>query len=363
MKVCICGAGNIAHSLIGELSLNKNIKQIVLLTENPNLCNKEIKVFYNDKFSHIAKIDIITSDKNILKDMDYIIITYPSFIRKEFLLKITSIISEKSIFIISPGIGATNFLLDKYFPKNKYCCLQRVPYISRIIQKGHSVNTNKKNEIFVYYSPKILKNDKKNIAQILDMNLKELRTFWTIVLSNSNPILHTAGLYEVLLQEYPTKTKQFLYSLWNNHTSSLALAMDDELALIMNKLKVNEYKNLKEHYNVLNYAELTKKLKQIESLKKIEIPMICKNNNFYIDPNSRYLLEDLPYGLCLIKLTAQILNIKTKNIDNVIKKLQTLLNMNFITDDLLDVDLFKEYTKINYNEYIENSIKLREYNE
>lgn len=332
MKICICGGGNLAHAFAGELGKNKNFS-VNILTRHPEDWNDSIDVYYDKDFSHKSGLQIVTNDFDILKDSNVVIIALPANVRYEYLLKIKNYISKDSILISAPSTGGINFLFDKYFPNNKYVCMQRVPYICRIIKYGHSVRTDVKKQISVYYSKNCTYDDKMLINSLMEPDLVELKSYCTLFLSNSNPILHIAGMMELLNGSYPCDRIYPLYDKWSDYASELCIKMDEELSEIMEKLGVEEYKTLFEYYEVTNVSELTRKLKSIQSFKQVMSPLIEENGKYIIDANSRYVTEDLPFGTCFIKLWAQKLGIKTPTIDFCIRKLQTFLNTELIDNN------------------------------
>lgn len=339
MRICICGGGNLAHALAGELKGEINI-----LTRRPDEWASSINVYHNNNYSHTTKISCISSDKKILRDMDIVFITIPAFARYQYLKEIKDYINPNTIIVSAPSIGGINFIFEELFPQNPCICMQRVPYICRIKQYGQSVETDKKKMVDVYYSKNISEKIKKEFESLIDIKVTELPTFWTLMLSNSNPILHIAGICELLKGNYPYNKMPLFYDIWNNSTSELALKMDSELGLIMQKLSIDEYKNLLKHYEVKTHEELTQKLKSIPSFSKLLSPLKEVNNEFVIDDSSRYLIEDLPFGTCFIKYVASLLDIKTPATDFAVIQVQKFIGEEFIdSNGNFNVSGWEEY--------------------
>ena len=360
MKVCICGGGNIAHAFIGDLEKNKNVESVNILTRQPENWASKITIYYNNEFSHYANTNCITKDFEVLHDMDVIIITIPSHVREKYLQEIQSFVPEKALLVATPATGGVNYLFDRLFPENHYACMQRTPYISRVIKYGHSVNMDKKKYVEIYFSKNSTDEDLKKMQTILNMDVRVLHSHWNILLSNSNPILHMASMCTLLEGNYPYEEMQMLYGNgWNDETSQLALAMDDELGKVMHKLNVKEYRPLTKHYEVSNHTELSKKLKSIPSFKTLKCPLKEKQGKFYIDENSRYIVEDLPFGTCFIKYIASILGIETPNIDYAIRQIQPFMNIEFVsTDGKFNIEKWKNVTHFNFDKVIKNELKV-----
>lgn len=357
MRVAVCGGGNLAHAFVGELGRHPLVKSLLVISRRPNEWQEELEVFYNHKFNHISKITQITSSFEVLRDVDVVILSLPAQVKIQYIKIISKYISPKTILISALSIGGINFAFEKYLSNNQYACLQRVPYICRTIKYGQSVNTEIKKEVEIYFSKNSSIQTKDLIKSILNIPFKELNSYWTLMLSNSNPILHIAGMCEILRQNYPFDYLPGLYAIWTDFASELALDMDSELAFIMSKLNVIEYRNLYEHYQVRNTRELTSKLKNIESFKDVLSPLKENQGKFYIDENSRYVVEDLPYGTCFIKYIAELLGIHTPHIDFAIRKIQPFMNMEFVTNEgKFNYENWKNVTNFDFDKVIRNEL-------
>ena len=61
--------------------------------------------------------------------------------------------------------------------------------------------------------------------------------------------------------------------------------------------------------------------------------MIKVGDDEYIpDKNNRYFTNDFPYGLCIIKGFAEILKVKTPNIDKVLRWYEKFANVEYFVD-------------------------------
>ena len=335
MKVCICGGGNLAHAFVGELALNNNIDEVNILTRKPNLWNKKLEVYHSHEFHHNAEFNIVTDDKSILMDSNVIILTIPAHVRYEYLLTIKKYIKNDSLIIAAPSVGGIHILLEEYLPKVEYACLQRVPYVCRIKKYGQSVDVDIKDTVKVYFSKKCKLYNKNSLEKILNIKVQKLNSFWTLLLSNSNPIMHASRMLEILDDLYPASKNPLFYENWGNKASKLALAMDKELSLIMHKINAAEYCSLEKHYCINNYEELTKKINSIESFKNILSPMLNVKGKWILDSKSRYFIEDIPFGTCFIKFFAEKLNIDTPYINNAIEILQKIMGVELIKNNRL----------------------------
>jgi len=320
MNIAIIGSGNIAHALVACLN-KKEVDNIFLLTSNPFSSNT-IKTNIE---SCEGKINII-SDKpeEIIPNSDLVIFTVPANVRKNSIKKIAPFIKEKTIIGAFPGVAGFNEEAEELIAKEiNVFASQRVPYIARIQEKGSLVDVDKKSEIHI-----AVKHDQDKIKdlleKLLDIKVNILNDFLEVNLSNSNPILHSARLYDILENEILCEKEICFYREWTDNASKVLLDMDSEFMQIVEKLGLN-IKSLRDHYEVKNYSEMTKKIKSIESFKSIKTPIKRVKDSYMIDTNSRYFTEDIDKSLNYIKNYAKKLNIDTPNIDRVFNKLKTTM--------------------------------------
>jgi len=317
MNITIVGSGNIAHALIACLNLEKTDNIFVLTS----------KVFVSDIIKTNLEqckgsIDVISNNPSeVIPKSDLIILTVPAHIRKSVISKISPFIRSDSIIGSFPGVAGFNEEVEELIKVDiNIFASQRVPYISRIQKKGFLVNVDKKDEIYVAikYNSQSVKN---LLEKLLGLRVNILNSFLEVNLSNSNPILHSARLYDIITNSQIDKGDIYFYKEWTDNASKILLAMDDEFMQIVKQQKLN-IKSLKEHYAVANYNEMTQKIKSIKSFQNIKVPIIRDVNRNILDISSRYFTEDIDKSLFYIKEYAKIKSIDTPNIDKVFNRLK-----------------------------------------
>ncbi|MCK5907100.1 MAG: NAD/NADP octopine/nopaline dehydrogenase family protein, partial [Flavobacteriales bacterium] len=294
-------------------------------------------VIVNHGIISSGKVNIVSNNPSVVADSDVILFTVPSFAKSKILKEISPFIKENAILGSFPGSGGFNWEVDKFIKKNILVfSSQRVPYISRIIEKGKSVNAVKKDSISIVTTKGAETRIKILLEDILNIKVVLLDDFLEVNLSNSNPILHTSRLYSIF-KNYKNnnyyKENVLFYEDWDINSSDMLIAMDREFMLLINKIGLKGIKSLKVHYEVNDSFEMTKKLSSIDAFKNIYAPMIKKNKMYCLDFSSRYFTEDVDYGLIIIKWFAQNLNIKTPSIDIVLKWYQKLVSENILDAD------------------------------
>ena len=135
MNICIVGSGNIGTYLATYISMKEGNK-VWLHTSKPEVFKVEITLVEEEKnLRHNVKVHSITSSyEEAVKNADYVLITYPSFMIEETLKKIIPYLKEGTVVGVIPGFGGKEYLIDELLEKG---CIffgsQRVPSIIRLI--------------------------------------------------------------------------------------------------------------------------------------------------------------------------------------------------------------------------------------
>jgi len=347
MVIGICGGGNIAHSLIGLLGSNSENK-IRLLTRKPEKWGNQIRVINREGDDLIGEIDLISDDPVLLiPECDLIILALPSQARESLIKTIAPFVSENTWIGSFPGMGNFELICHKHLPleeKNiRVFASQRVPCIARVLEYGKEVvMTSKKESMAVAtLNPSCLNEISELLASLLDMHILPLNNFLEVTLSTSNPILHPARMYSLFKNinvDDVWETNPTFYESWNLESSEILIKMDEEVHQLLEKMpfRLRGIKPLLEHYDSTSAAELTLKMGSIQAFKGLLSPMKQTECGYKIDLESRYFIEDINYGLILIKDIANLFSVQTPTIDRVIYWAQSLLNKDYLIEGKLD---------------------------
>lgn len=342
-KICICGGGNIGHALAAILGSRQDL-DVRILTGSPQKWKHNMEAKVEETTKLVTMQNIITDDPFVsVKDADVIFITVPSHARAEMLKKISPYVKENSWVGGVPGSGGFEWIAKALLgDKVNIFGLQRVPYISRIIEYGRSVNiTSVKKEIYVATLCKNKSNEIKEILNyIFQVPVHLLENYLEVSLSTSNPILHPSRLYGMFSNwkngQY-FKSKILFYEEWDDLSSKILLSCDEELQQICKAIPIRllGVKSLKEHYESQNEKEFSKKIKSIKAFKGIETDMVHIKDGYAPNFQSRYFLEDIPFGLVMLKGIGEITKVKTPTMDSIIQWAQFHMDKQFINNGKL----------------------------
>ncbi|WP_297631146.1 NAD/NADP-dependent octopine/nopaline dehydrogenase family protein [uncultured Clostridium sp.] len=361
MNICVVGAGNIGTYLASYMALNEENK-VWLHTSKKELFSGEIQLIEEEKnLTHLVKLHkVVDNYKEGIENADLILVTYPSFMIPRALEEINIFIKRSAIIGVIPGFGGAEFYREKFLEKG---CIffgsQRVPSITRLKEYGKSVYLKEKNPFMNIATFPRKKGDyvADLMTSLIHIKCNSLETYLGITLSPSNPIFHPSRLYE-LFKNYEEGVsiyeKNYLfYEEWGNFASECLLKLDEELekvtiALMGDNLK--DFERIKSRFNIEKPEELTQKIRTAPGFIGINTPMKKVEEGYIPDVESRYFIEDLQYGTCIIKGFAESLNVETPLTDEIIEWAQKLLKKDYIRDGkLVGIDSHELLTMDNMN--------------
>lgn len=327
-NITIIGAGNIGSAILAILSQRENISVTVYSTKKHLWSDslKYKKINSNSEWKTVKGFYVTDKLEEAVKNANQILITLPSFMREKFMSDIKAYINPDALIVFIPGCGGIEFFCRELIEKNyRIIGFERVPAVSRIKEYGKSVEFECKKSLRIA-GLNLSSDEMKDICEIFSYEFGfefiPLSNYLAVTLTPANPIMHPARLYSM----FKDKNKNSIidhnilfYGEWDNETSKCLLKCDEELQELCSIIGVDEVKSLKEHYEAYTAEQMTEKLKSILSFKNIYAPLKCDClGNFKVDLESRYFMEDFPFGLFIIKGLCDICNVKADMIDAII---------------------------------------------
>ena len=333
MRIVICGGGGLGHTCAGVLSNHEGII-VDMLTNRPEKWDHNFKVNTPDKGTIVGKLDrISTKPEDLIPEADIVFFCLPAFLVEETIIKIKPFLKANTI--VGAVFGCTGFFIfaHKHLSSTaKLFALQRVPYVSRVVEYGKEAN-------LLGYRDKLIMavenvDDRETFRQFVENGFGEpielCDSFYEVTLSNSNPILHTGRLY-TMWKDWdgkPYDRCSLFYNEWTIEASQLEVEMDKEFFALLRKLNVStkHIETLLEHYEATDAEGMTAKLRSIESLSTILSPMKQVDGGWIPDFKSRYFTEDFPFGLKTIYELANENDVQTPHINMVFRWGVELIN-------------------------------------
>lgn len=342
MKVTIVGAGNMGLAMTAYMAVWGKAQVTLFTTKDIGALRlsdtERAEVYDTHDFT-------VTSDPvKAFHDADITFVTYPAFLRKNFILNNQQYFKQGSFLGFVPGYGGAEYFCGELIGRGVGIFgLQRVPYVARAAADDNGLTAgilSKKKELFLGTIPQDRAGEiAPVVSQLLDIPVTEIREYLAITLAPSNPLLHITGLYNVFKDSSADdrfeKPLRF-YEEWNDETSQLLFAYDEELQRIcraLAPLDMSEVVPLPVYYESPTPQAMTRKLKSIEAFKAVMVPLRAQGEGFVPDLDSRMFIEDYPFGVCIFKDLALMLGIDTPTIDLLLRFYERLSGHRYFEHD------------------------------
>jgi len=330
-KVAVLGAGNGGHAFCAHLAMD-GFK--VRLYEAPQF-KRNVEAIqakggieaFGDR-SGFAKLDVVSTNmEEVVKGADVVIIPVPAFAQDYMVNEYLPYLEQGQIILFSPDNGATirwyRRLKEKGMEKKVaiagMACLL---YLCKLIGPAQIDIAGVKHEMQVSTMPA------KNVKEVVDSlktmfkGYKSEKNALATTLSNFNHQLHTGPM---VLNAGRVESKMPFKFYWEGHTKSITnvVKMVDQEKLEVGKslgYNLPSIEQLFEEYYKGRYSENARDLNEIVTSNLVYRGTIAPS-----DLTSRFITEDVPYGLVLISSIGKRFDVATPTIDAIIH-LASVLN-------------------------------------
>lgn len=322
MKVTIIGAGNVGTQFAVHCAEKGH--EVILYGSKPEKINRELTIINeNDEVIHRGRIEKATNDATeAFSDAELVFVVMPATLMKSNAARIEPFARSGMKICIVPGTGGGECAFRGCIEKGATVFgIQRVPSVARLVEYGKIVRAvGYRSEMFVAALPN--RETVKCcgiIESIFNIKTSPLPNYLNITLTPSNPILHTTrlkNLYNDYHEGVVYEKVPLFYEDWNNKTSELLLACDDEVQKLCKELKqfdLSYVKSLRIHYESPTAEEMTKKISSIAGFKGLTSPTVKADGGYIPDFNSRYFTADFSYGLAILMQIAEFAGIDAPN--------------------------------------------------
>jgi len=384
-KIAICGGGNLAHGCSAVIGHRNKHFQINVLSRRPYLWNSTITAY--TKGSSWEKYGTLTGNLNCVSDdpapvvdkADIIIICSPAHTKGEILRKIAPYVKKGALVGSVFGQGAfdlqaTSILGDDLIRKKNITIFsfQYVPFICSVVNYGKDVRIigPKKMLYAAAYPVENVHYVCNALTQAFFMPCVPIPSFLNLTLCPGNQIIHSGrvtGFFERFPEQcckvFKKKDVPLLYEHLDQRSADEIQALDDEIQAIKKAIiraypavnldqvmpirdrictmydgQVGNPTNLKTVFNTNNgYKHVPFPMLPVEGQDLKKIP--SGEELVKLNLKARFFLEDIPYGLVILKDIGNIVDVDTPVITrNIIfhQKFMPVKYVNETTGELID---------------------------
>lgn len=324
-NICICGGGNLGQVIAGYIAAKKDVK-VNVLTRKPGCWNREMTVRLPEGKNLVGILNMVTDDpREALNGVGIVLFCLPGNANRDELLKIKPYVSKDCY--VGSVFCSTGFFFEAFELLGKDQSLwgfQRVPFTARLIEYGKEAELKSfKPQYYIAVENAINKEEfRAAIEELLDRPTVLLTNYFEATFTNSNPLFHTARLYQMFKDWQPgvfyPKSIGF-HDDWDDATSEIYIKMDHDLMRLLEVLPVKKgyLQSVLDYYESTDAASLTKKIKQIYANKGYGTPMKQTDQGWIPDISSRYFQEEFRLSLRFVYEKAHKLGVDIPTIDKV----------------------------------------------
>jgi hypothetical protein len=347
LNFCICGGGSLSHATAGVLAANP-ANCVNVLTRKPELWRSEITVEYLENYALVGVLNRVSADPaDVIPEADVVILCVPTYARPEVLTRLRPFLSREAWLGSFPGFGGFGWVAREIVgPQQNLFGFQRIPFVSSKIAYGERVKmTGIRPQHFVATLPPAKVNAiAALLREALNIWIVPMPNYLSVCLSMSNSLFHPARIYSLFRQWTPGsdvtyERPPYFYADWDDEATKVFFALDAEVQECCRRIPLDlaYVKPILQHYEVAFPGDLTAKIRTIRALSDRKIPMLKTGGSRYIpDITSFYFVEDIPYGLVVVKAIAFLAGVETPMMDAIIHWYENISGQDYLNDGLLN---------------------------
>ena len=363
-KLTICGGGNAAHVLIAlAASLGWEVDVFAPLADEADRLQAGAAAggitatFGNHSVTGQPR-RISPYPVQVIPGSELVLLALPAFAHGNTLRAIAPHLEPGAAVGALPARSGFDFQARAIFhqqPTTRLFGLQTLPWACRITTYGQVVEVlGTKAVVDVAVSPEtetaILA---ETLANLLGIKLNPVASFLTLSLANTGQLIHP-GIMFGLCRGKETSTFAaadipLFYQGVDESTAAVLQAMSDEVQAVAravaahyHKFKVQEVATLLNWLlhsypnDIANSRTLHRAFNTNLAYTGLRVPTSPAGPDTYsIDFSARYLAEDVPFGLVVLRGIAELAGVATPTIDNVITWAQARLNRQYLVEGSL----------------------------
>lgn len=359
-RLTICGGGNAAHVLIGLASqADWEVNVFAPLADEAERfrAGGEITVRQQDKLIPGRAHCISTDPAEVIPGAGLVLLALPAFAHESILRAIANFLEPDVVIGVLPARGGFDFAAHSILFGHKLTLfgLQTLPWACRIVAYGQVVDILGLKAVvdLAAHPPGAAPHLAEQLSPLFKLRLNPVRSFLTLTLANTGQLIHPGLMYGLCRgREHLTFSQAeipLFYQGVDESTAGLLQAMSDEVQAITKTLADNLPNFdpaevlplatwLRRAYpgDIADDRTLHRAFVTNRAYAGLKLPACAAGpNTFTTDYTTRYLAEDVPYGLVVTRGLAELAGVSTPMIDEVIDWTQARLGRCYLLNGSL----------------------------
>ncbi len=362
-RITVCGGGNAAHVVIPLLK-NRDL-QVTLYAP---VAGEADKFKAGASAGGIVSIDsrgkelrgapdVITTDPRVAGKADFFLLVMPAFAHGPTLKALAPHLPPEAVIGAIPARSGFDLQAEYILggedrtKAGTIFCGQTLPWACRIVEYGRRVRVLGVKELVGLAAAPSNRSGEMSalLGWMLEVNFIPYANPLAVSLGNIGQVIHPGIMYG-LLKDYNGDVWQedeipLFYQGVTDEIADIMSQMSDEIVRVANELSVRFGIDLHEVETVekwllRSYSQsiedsrsLASAFRTNRSYDGLKVPAAKKGAGYGPDFKSRYLTEDIPFGLLFSKSVAEMVGIRTPGIDEVIRVAGSWIGKQYLGDD------------------------------
>ena len=362
--LAICGGGNAGHALavVASQNFRGDVVWLVSSEEKAEILRHGVSAPEGLRSTgvvvgHADRIRAISSDAaEIIPAADLVLIAVPAFAHAPVLERIAPHLKETAVVGCLPTRGGFEFEATRAitgiapFGRRAIFGLQTLPWSTRVQEPGRSVNFGalKANVLMAALPQSRTREIAAQLTQLIGTQIVPTDNFLNMTLGNPGQVVHPGLLYGFFStwngRRYADDSIPHFYRDVTDDMGAFVGELSDEIVAVARRIETGSGGVLDlsgvlpvHEWLKLSYPTQTKDLSTIATsfrtgpLQHRKAPMREVAPGAFV-PNFdyRYLTEDVPFGLAVVKAIAEIAGVETPATDAVITWAQAKMGKRYL---------------------------------
>lgn len=358
MEITLCGGGNGIH-VLAPLAASRGYAvniwapyrdEAERLQKNAEKARGMQAVFPDGSIKQMPH-QISCKAAEVIPGVDLVVIITPAFVHESMLQEIYPLLKEGATLVVIPSRGGLEypFLSLGYLKKRvDLMGFQTLPWACRIEEYGHRVRVFGVKEFQAVAS---IAEDPlelyQKLEEIIGVKIQVVENFLSLTLANVGQLIHPGIMFGIVHQyrerEFTAEEIPFFYQGVGDSTARILAGLSGEIQMLKDflvartQLRLSHVLPLKE-WMIQSYGESIgdkSSLKAVFNSNRVyqglKAPVVEGERGYYVlDKNTRYVQEDLPFGLLVSKGLALLCGLDTPVMDEVITLLQNWMGKEYL---------------------------------
>ena len=368
--ITVCGGGNGAHALVGTILVRDQTTHVRLylpLEDEQRRFTKVLSSHSSFEMRVAGKVFSVASDRiHVTRDPEeaacssIIMMVAPAFAHGTILSQLAPHLSKSNTIAVLPARSGLEYQAQDILSKvGQDSCVvvgfQTLPWACRIEEFGHSViiHGTKEKVGAACLPPKEVGEKARVFSTLLDMDVIPYQSMLELSLANTGQLIHPGIMYsafgERLGEVFPSENEVPLFytsvdevaakvlSRMSNEILNIKKVVEERLSRfkMLGVVHLSQWLNGAYGEEILDTSSLAKQFQTNRGYQTFKVPVKKSSDGYRVDVNTRYLTEDIPFGLLVTKGIASVVGVETPMIDEVITKTSAWIGKEYLVNGKL----------------------------